>query len=357
MAHLIVRGIMVSYPANEKKEVHMKESSKGGCAGGLFKVAVKCMLLLSVFLILIVVALPLWISPVVTGIAGRLVPGYTGTGFDIDRFDLNPYSGTLGINGVKLANPDGFGNSAAFSLSRFDVKVSVGSLFSDTILIREVVIDEAFASYYSHDGKNNFDVIMENVDRSMGPKKDGPSKKTPEKKGDSQGKKVIIERLCITGTKVKLMKSDLMPALALPSIELTDIGKKSKGVTLEEAWTQISAAVMKSMGDIGDGLGGLGGILGDGAKDIAKALDDGAKRLTSATEGVSSKTAKTTEKTVGAVGAVTEKTVETVGDAAKETLNTVEAVGDAAKETLNAVEDTAQKAADGVKNLFKGFRK
>ena len=245
-------------------------------------------------------------------------------------------------------------------------------LFSDTIIVREITLGDTFVSYYSHDGKNNFDVIMENVDRAMGPKKDKPLEKKPEKKDDSQGKKVIIERFRISGTKVKLMKSDLMPALPIPTIELTDIGKKSEGVTLEEAWAQISAAVMKSVGAIGDGLGSLGGILGDGAKDITKALDGGAKELTSALDGVSEKAedslnaikdsgmdaasgvlnvtkdvssgaAKTTEKAVGAIGSVTEKTVETVGDAAKG--------------TLDAVGDTTKKATEGVKNLFKGFGK
>ena len=69
------------------------------------------------FAVLLVATLPLWISPIATGIAGKVVPGYTGTDFRIDRFCLNPYSGSLVISGVKLSNPEGFGDAAAFSLS------------------------------------------------------------------------------------------------------------------------------------------------------------------------------------------------------------------------------------------------
>ena len=78
------------------------------------------------FAVLLVATLPLWISPVATGVAGKVVPGYTGTDFRIDRFQLNPYSGSLVIKGIKLSNPEGFGDAAAFSLSSFNVEVSVG---------------------------------------------------------------------------------------------------------------------------------------------------------------------------------------------------------------------------------------
>ena len=91
------------------------------------------------FAVLLVATLPLWISPIATGIAGKVVPGYTGTDFRIDRFCLNPYSGSLMISGVKLSNPEGFGDAAAFSLSGFNVEVSVGSIFSDTIDRKSVV--------------------------------------------------------------------------------------------------------------------------------------------------------------------------------------------------------------------------
>ena len=306
------------------------------------------------FAVLLVATLPLWISPIATGIAGKVVPGYTGTDFRIDRFCLNPYSGSLVISGVKLSNPEGFGDAAAFSLSGFNVEVSVESLFSDTILMREVAIEDAFVSYYSNDGKNNFDVILANVEKAKGPKNE---KAVPDEKKESASskKKVIIEHLRVAGTKVKLMKSDMMPPLMLPTIELTDIGRKSGGATLEEAWSQIVNSVMKSMSSAGDGLGALGMILGEGAKNASGSLDAGMKDLSSLFDGfsggsTSSKKKKSERKSSG----MAEKTVEAVGDTAK---SAVDIVDKTAKGTIDAVGDTTKKAAEGVKNLFKGFDK
>ena len=181
------------------------------------------------FTILLAATLPLWINPVVTGVAGKVVPKFTGTDFCIDRFHLNPYSGSLAISGIKLANPEGFGSAAAFSLSGFNVEVSVGSLFSDTILVREVAIEDAFVSYYSNDGKNRFAGILANVEKATGPKDEKAESEDAEEESASSQKKVVIEHLRVAGTKVKLMKSDMMPSLMLPTIDLKDIGKKSNG--------------------------------------------------------------------------------------------------------------------------------
>lgn len=297
----------------------MSDEKKSGFCGRLLKIAVLSLLGILGIAILLVATLPLWISSVATSVAEKIVPGFTGTEFRIERFYLNPYSGILDINGVKLANPEGFGESPAFSVAKFDVGVSVGSLFSDTVVVKEIVIEDAFASYYSHDGKNNFDVILDNVKKATESKNKDEDVKVDEKKSDSEQKKVIIEHLRIAGTKVKLIKSDMMPPLMLPTVELTDIGKKSNGTTIEEAWTQIANSVMKSMAEIGDGIGMLGGVLGDGAKDISAMLNKGV-----------------------------------VSDTA---IRTTDAVGNTVKGAADAIGDTSKKAVEGVKNLFKGLGK
>ena len=301
----------------------MCENAKCGFACRLLKIAVWCIAGAAVLAVLLAATVPWWIGPVATTVAEKVVPGLTGTGFRIDRFCLNPYSGTLSVAGVKLSNPEGFGEAAAFSLAGFNVEVEAASLFSDTVVVKEVAVDDAFVSYYSHGGKNNFDVIMANVEKATGPKKESARE---EKSGpDKPSKKVIIDRLRISGTKVKLMKSDMMPPFMLPSVELTGIGRKSQGATLEEAWTQIAEAVMKSMAAMGDGLGALGGLLGDGAQGLGAVLGGTAGKLPQGASDAASKT--------------------------------VDAVGGAAKDAADAVGDATKKAADGVKNLFKGIGK
>ena len=284
----------------------MEGEKKCGFCGKLLRFALWGIVGLSVLVVVLAAALPLWIGPVVAGVAGKVVPGLTGTDFSIERFSLNPYSGTLGIEGVRLANPKGFGDSAAVSFSRFSIELSVGSVFSDTVVVRDVTIEDAFASYYSHKGTNNFDAICKNMGRATGPNAE-KKPKTVEPKSASSQKKVVIDRLRVSGTKIKLAKSDMVPAVVIPAMELRDIGKKSGGATLGEAWAQIVNSTMKSASTVADGLGALGGILGDGAKGISGAVKDSG--------------------------------------------------AGAAKNTVDAVGDTTRKAAESIKGLFKGLDK
>ena len=255
----------------------MEDKKKSGVARRLCRLAV-CFALVSVsFLILMAVTLPLWINPVATCVAERIVPGITGTGFSIEKFFLNPYSGSVRIGGVRLSNPRGFGEAAAFSMSDLSIDLTVGSLLSDVILVREIVVSDPFVSYYSHDGTNNFDIILANVKKKDDAK--SAEQEASEPKAERSGKKVVIERLRITGAKVKLVKSDLVPSLMVPPLELTDIGRKSGGATIEEAWSQIANGVMKSVTAAGEGLGALGGILGVGVKDSSGKIGSGVKNL------------------------------------------------------------------------------
>ncbi|MBE6395895.1 MAG: AsmA family protein [Lentisphaerae bacterium] len=357
---------MVSYPQKEQRRMEMAEKRKSGFVRRLVKFIVYSAIGLLAFALLLAATLPLWISPVATAVAGRVVPGYTGTDFRIDGFYVNPYSGAVRINGVKLSNPQGFGEAAAFSLSSFSVDLAVGSLFSDTVLVKEIVIEDPFVSYYSHDGSNNFDVILANVENAKGAKDEDRPPRTEEPESDAPGKKVVIERLRINGTKVKLMKSNLMPPFMVPPLELTDIGKKSGGATLEEAWAQIANGVMKSMSDAGDGIGALGGILGSGAKDASGKFSAGMEELTSIVGGFGdaikpaksdrkvSESGKSGGNVVSKTSDAAVKTIGAIGDTAK---NAIDVVGDTTKGTVDAVNDTAKKATEGVKKLFKGFGK
>lgn len=351
----------------------MSEKKKCGC---LCKM-VKCVLWCAVAVLLLVAALPLWISPVVTGIAGSVVPKYTGTGFRIERFTVNPWTGTVRIGGVRLSNPDGFGDAPAFSLGAFSLEASLLELLESRVHILDLVIEDAFASYYSSNGTNNIDLILANVDRKLG-SKDGDEKDVAaEDKEEAKSEiKVVIDHLRISGTKVKLMKSDVMPALPIATIELRDIGKESGGATAEEVWQVLSDAFVKGLSSLGDGAGALGGLIGGGVKDVSSVLGGAATSVTEGMSKASSDALRAVGDAVkmpsgasgGTASVVTDgakATGSAIGDAAKATGSAVggavkatgAAIGDGAGAAINAVGDTTKKVTDGVKGLFKGFSK
>lgn len=315
---------MVSFTDNEVlKGLAMSEKRKCGCLCRVFKCLLWCVVGLLALSLLLVATLPLWISPVATGIAGGLVPRFTGTGFAMERFYVNPWSGTVRVNGVRLSNPDGFGSAPALSVKSFALDVSISELFGNTLHVRDLVIDDTLASYYSHKGTNNMEVILANVDKAL--KSDEPKEeaKAPEEKKKSE-MKFIIDHVRISGTRVKLLKSDMVPPMPVVDIEMKDIGKESGGATFGEVAKAFTDAIMKGMSKAGEGLGALGGAIGSGIKDASSA--------------------------VGNATSSAKEAVGTVGDSATSAM-------DGAKAAVDAVGDTAKTATEGVKNLFKSFGK
>ena len=370
----------------------MSEKKKCGCFCKLLKCLLWCVVGIVLLAAILVAAIPLWISPVATGVATSVVPKLTGTDFKLERFYVNPWTGAIRINGVRLANPEGFGDSPAFSVESISVDVALFELFADRLHIKDITIVDPFASYYSHNGVNNIDAIMANVEKALGPKKE---KELEESEKEAKSKmKVQIDHLKISGTKVKLIETGAIPPLPIMTVELTGIGKDSGGASFDDAWQSIVDAFMKSMNSIGDGIGALAGVLGDGAKGLADtlgestknvtgalnesaksvtgALSDGAKGLSDAVGDGAKSVKDVASGAAGAIGDgakgavsgvadVTKGAAGAIGDGAKSVKDVASdaagAIGDGAKATVDAVGDTAKKATEGVKNLFKGFGK
>ena len=208
--------------------------------------------------LVLVLTIPLWLGPTVATVATKVTPEFTGTPFVLESASLNPYTGKFSITKLTLGNPDGYPVPTAFSVSNVTVDVEMSSLFSDTIHIREISIIDPYASYVSNDGTNNFEWILAHVNEKIGPKKDKEEDKGP-------GKKVVIDKLTIAGTRVKLK---ILPEMPIPTITLNDIGKESKGATWEEVGQMLADSFMKATSAIGDGLTSVLGALGDGANSL-----------------------------------------------------------------------------------------
>ena len=166
------------------------------------------------FVLVAVLTLPLWIDPVGTLLADALVPKYTGTAFNVDRINLNPYTGKLFITGVKLANPEGYDEKYAFTLGSLSADVEVSTLLSDTIHVREITVDSPFASYvFDGKGINNFVRIMESVNKKLGPKKE------KKEKGETR---VVIDKITVRNVRAAVGNG---AAFELESLTLADFGK------------------------------------------------------------------------------------------------------------------------------------
>ncbi len=273
--------------------------------------------------LLLVLAIPLWLGPTIASVATKVAPEYTGTPFVLDSVGINPYTGKYRVTKLNLGNPEGYPVPTAFSVSNVFVDVEMSSLFTDTIHIREITINDPYVSYVSKDGTNNFEWIAAHAKEKIGPKEEEEEDKKP-------AKKVVIDKLTITGTLVKMK---ILPEMPIPTITLTDIGKDKGGASWEEIGKMLVDSIMKATSSIGEGITSALGAIGDGASNLV----GGATNLLGGAAGALG--GATTNVLSGASEALDGAT-KTLGDTAKKIGNLGGLLGD---------KDEAKEATDDAK--------
>ena len=168
------------------------------------------------FVVVALLALPLWINPVGTSLANSIVPWCTGTEFKLEQLKLNPYTGKLAVSGLRLGNPAGFAEKDAAALGLLSVDIDPSSLLSKTIHVRDVTVEAPFASYvFDKDGTNNFDRILAEVERKL------KLKKEKDKKDEPSDVKVIVDKVTVKNVRAVVNTG----VFELESLVIADFGK------------------------------------------------------------------------------------------------------------------------------------
>lgn len=276
--------------------------------------------------VVLLLALPLWIGPVVKGVANTVVPGITGTDFHLGEFGLNPYTGTLHVGDMQLANPTNFSEKNAVDLKAFDVDFAMTSLlFGKKYRVEFVEVNGIFIHSDFPKG-DNFMQILENATGGKkepeaetqeveqpkvepeAPKAEETAKSAePEQAEEKESKGVQIDRITLKDVTIKYG----LPVKIPMDIELTGIGAESEyGASFSEVWDDVFTKVKSA-------LTAVGGAIGDLGKGAAGAIKD--------------------------AGGAAADTLKDVGGAAADTL----------KDAGGAAADALKSAGDGIKNLFK----
>jgi len=258
-------------------------------------------------------------------------PTITKTDMTLEKARIFPLTGKTLIKGLVIGNPEGFKTAQAIKLGRFKLDMVPKSVFSDRIVIKEILIEGPDITYEIGLRGSNIGKITENAQSQA----EAAPEKTPagdksaeeEKPAEGAGKKVQIDRILIKGGRLRV-SSPLLQGLAvpipLPPIEIKDIGKESDGATIGEVVARVMGAISTGAVTAIKGSGQLAGkgvkLMGDGAMKGAEVAGDAAKMG------------------VDAVGNVAGKGTEVVGGSAK-------AVGGAAKKGVDS-------ATGLVKGLF-----
>ena len=307
------------------------------------KLVAKILLWVLAGVVVLLLALPLWIGPVVKGVANAVVPGITGTDFHLGEFGLNPYTGTLHVGDMQLANPTNFSEKNAVDLKAFDVDFAMTSLFFGKKYRVEFVEVNGVFVHVDVPKAANFLQIAENatgggddaeaeaqtVDVKAPEAQQAESTKAePKQQEEKESKGVQIDRITLKDVTVKYG----LPVKIPMDLELDGIGADSEyGAAFMDVWIAVKDKVLSAANSVGGALGDLGKGAANALKDASGAAADALKDASGAA----------TDALKDASGAAT----DTLKDAGGATADALKSAGGAATDALKS-------AGDGLKGLF-----
>ena len=212
----------------------------------------------------------------------------------LDGIALSPLRGSVEIDNLVVANPEGYENLNLLKLGEAKTRLQTTSLLSDTVKVKEIKLDGMVFTIEQKGLTNNLKEILDSLK-----KKEEAPKEEPEKK--KAGKKLHIDTLEITNVTVKAKllpipgKSDTV-SFPLPPIKMTDIGGKDKEpVDLAELVQIIMDAISKAIAEHGteflpsDITGSIKNVLGktpEQLKELGEKTLDAGKDVTEGLKGL-----------------------------------------------------------------------
>lgn len=203
----------------------------------------------------------------------------------LDGISLKPFRGEGSLEGLQIANPKGFETPFFMRLSKADAALDVGSVLTDTVVMKSIELDGLKAHLEKSKEGANYEVILANMKKG---EEEGAG-------GEEPGKKFLVQRIVVRNIDVradvavvgqKLSSVDLH----IDEIHLENVGSDTgSGVIMSELMGTIVKAVLVAIVEQGatvlpqvmvNGLGaGLKGLGKVGFKVTSKVLGGAGKAV------------------------------------------------------------------------------
>ncbi|HUU23207.1 MAG TPA: hypothetical protein VM389_11800, partial [Phycisphaerae bacterium] len=138
----------------------------------------------------------------------------------LNSLSLSPFSGTLAMDGLNVANPAGYKSPHLMHSGTFDLEVVPSSILDDTIQVRKFELNGLSLNVEQKGlGKSNISEVLDNLKRLGGEEK--PDEKKPE---EEKGKKVKVDRIVIRNVSATFHLPAINPlSVKVPEIKLENI--------------------------------------------------------------------------------------------------------------------------------------
>ena len=201
------------------------------------------LLTLLVLIVIAVAAVWFYLDSIVKSAVNKYGSQIIGTEVTLDSFKLNPFNGELKLGGLNIGNPNGYSAPALLKLGGISVKVDPKSLFSDTIVVENISVDNPSITYEMPDfSTSNVMQIQQNVAKNTA-SEDKKEAEEEAKTGETSSKNVIIRKVMVAGGLLNaitpMQNNNTALGIDLPAIEMADLGGANQKLTIRDSITEI----------------------------------------------------------------------------------------------------------------------
>ena len=188
----------------------------------------------------------------------------------LDGASVSPLDGSASLKGLRVGQPQGFGEGNIFTLDGFDLMLEPRTLFTDHIIIDSVTVEAPFIDIRMQGKKSNFEALTAGIASQEAPAEESPITLT------IRSLRVLAPTASLTTEGLLKVDEDIK----LADFTLTDLGTDEEGLAPKEIARhimdalepQIRKAVLKAQ---------TSGRLEDLTKGTVKTLEKGITGLLS----------------------------------------------------------------------------
>jgi hypothetical protein len=244
----------------------------------------KILLIVLLVVVVVVLSIPLWIDHAAKSAIETGGTDAMGVATTLKGVDIGIFGGEASLDGLEIANPEGFKDGHFLKLGGGTVAVDLGSLMEDEVVIPTLTLTGLSLNLERTLKGSNYGVIMKNMEKGA-------------EETDEPGKKFVIKELIIRDVNVSARVSlgVVKPAvpLSLDEMRFENIGSDGSGVSMRKVFRYVIVGVLNGVAKKGkgilpdditkgltEGLGAVAGLLGEGGKALLEGVGGGAKKIT-----------------------------------------------------------------------------
>jgi hypothetical protein len=203
--------------------------------------------------------------------AEELLTRAVGTEVTIESIDVALADGELSILGLTVANPAGFHTPHALEADEVRVSMELASLLEDTVVVREIVVENPLFAYEIGREGSNLEALQRNAESFAG-SGEGTS-------GSAPARRILIENLHVRGGRVAASAVFLKGKsweVPLPDIHLRNLSSGEGGIAVggvvREVTTEIAQNARRSVAPIRELAGEVEDRIADKASEVVEKL-------------------------------------------------------------------------------------